>query len=205
MNFNENRSQRFTPFIRRFGVLFFTALLVLAGCDNGQPDACADTPVTLFVEGPPPSDLRPITFDSFGVALDADLSGTLQRLSDGSGRCPDETVLHAGSGQGTHLGQVSLEQSHCVDPENPSAITDGQFSYEGAGGASIIGIYEGTVTPAANGDPEIEANVQITGGHFACSPPDPEEGRGTFSGTLGENFDFRLDGWLFHHREEKEL
>ncbi len=156
------------------------------------------------MEGPPPSDIRPITFDSFGVALDADLSGTLQTLSDGSGRCPVETVVHSGSGQGTMLGQISLTQSYCVDPDDPSAVTDGQFSYEGAAGALISGTYEGTVTSLTSDAPTLEANVKITGGHFECSPPDPEEGRGTFVGTVGQNFDLRLDGWLFHHREEKE-
>jgi hypothetical protein len=78
-------------------------------------------------------------------------------------RCPVLTVEILGTGNATHLGRLTNEQSHCAAP--PSlAFTDGVFTLTAANGDQIRGTYFGEFVPL---DPPlftIDGHFSITGG-----------------------------------------
>ncbi len=184
------------------GALVLTAVPVLTGCDSGTGTAARECPPVINVQDlpPPNSDVRPILFDSFGVALDAELIGDRESTPAGDG---STLWAFSGTGQSPLLGEIQVTQQHLVDLSS-NEITDGTFTYESKSGDFVSGTYAGIRTPTEDGY-TMALQAKITGGHVGCTPPDPEVGRGTLSGSVtSDGFDYQLDGWLFHHGEEIE-
>lgn len=197
-----------TSFIRSLGALFLATLLLIAGCDSQNVNLPEPKLPSLSTDGDISPHVIPILWDSFGVALKAKVSGTVE--TDPNGRCPDgsETVLLPGTGQATHMGRITVVQSHCVDPLS-SEVTDGEFTYTGTTGAKVTGTYGGLLEPAGRGIYILSIDVKITGGSM---PFTDEEVTGlstrenTIQGKIHSDgsFTYKLDGWLFHHRRKRK-
>jgi hypothetical protein len=133
--------------------------------------------------------------DSFGVALNAKISGTVEP-SD-----PDCWLL-TGSGQVTHLGQTTVtEHTACIDGTVDPHSINGTFTYEGQTGGMMEGSYEGTLENGV-----LQADVTIEAVDVQAVKEDPEEtppGGGTLTGTLTETeFHYTIEGWLFQRVRE---
>ena len=78
-------------------------------------------------------------------------------------RCPDLTVEIQGTGNATHLGRLTTDQSHCATPTS-LAFTDGLFTLTAANGDQLRGTYSGEFVPL---DPPlftIDGRFTFTGG-----------------------------------------
>jgi hypothetical protein len=78
-------------------------------------------------------------------------------------RCPDLTVTIQGTGNATHLGRLTTDQSHCATPTSV-AFTDGLFTFTAANGDQLRGTYSGDFVPL---DPplfSIDGQFTFTGG-----------------------------------------
>jgi hypothetical protein len=87
-------------------------------------------------------------------------------------RCPVLTVEIHGTGKATHLGQLTDDQSHCVDPAS-LAFTDGEFTFTAANGDQIRGTYFGELVP-------LDPPLFTIDGHFTITG-----GTGRFAGATG--------------------
>jgi hypothetical protein len=68
-----------------------------------------------------------------------------------------------GTGNATHLGRLTTDQSHCATPTSP-AFTDGLFTLTAANGDQLLGTYSGDFVPL---DPplfSIDGQFTFTGG-----------------------------------------
>jgi len=66
-------------------------------------------------------------------------------------RCPGLVVLVHGQGFGTHVGDFTTAQTHCVNPtgSDPLAFTDGVFAFTAANGDRLTGSYSGHLLPTS--------------------------------------------------------
>ncbi len=144
--------------------------------------------------------------DSFGVALKIRLAGDVALVDDG--RCPEMTVVLAGSGNATHLGGIEGESSHCADEADLSSFSDGTFVLTGSTGGTIIGNYPPLPVVTAVGKhgsddvgDVIETKAEISGGEISAVQRDEVEGRGDLRIVMQPDGGFTLtfDGWLLHH------
>ena len=87
-------------------------------------------------------------------------------------RCPVLTVDIHGTGNATHTGQLTDDQSHCADPSS-LAFTDGIFTLTAANGDQIRGTYFGEFVP-------LDAPLFNIDGHFTITG-----GTGRFAGSTG--------------------
>jgi hypothetical protein len=88
------------------------------------------------------------------------------------GRCPVLTVEIRGTGNLTHMGLFTTDQSHCAAPPSP-AFTDGVFTLTAANGDQIHGTYSGEFVP-------LDPPLFTIDGHFAITG-----GTGRFAGATG--------------------
>jgi hypothetical protein len=95
------------------------------------------------------------------------------------GRCPALTVAIQGPGQASHLGRFTTAQSHCVDPTaaDPSAFTDGRYTFTAADGSTIAGRYNGRLVPTETTGTD---GLVLLDGRFTV-----EAGTGRFAGATG--------------------
>lgn len=99
------------------------------------------------------------TFNATGTAVAGD-------------RCPVLTVEIHGTGNATHLGRLTNDQSHCAAP--PSlAFTDGVFTLTAASGDQVRGTYFGEFVP-------LDPPLFTVDGHFTITG-----GTGRFAGATG--------------------
>ncbi len=134
-------------------IALITAAFV-AGCDaSGDPTA------------PRSSTAAPVGASS--VAKQVPFKGTFEGTGTASAlpgdRCPDLIVEIHGTGQGTHLGRLTTNQSHCATPTSLS-FTDGLFTLTAANGDELRGTYSGNFVPL---DPPlftIDGQFTFTGG-----------------------------------------
>lgn len=129
--------------------------------------------------------------DSFGVALNAKISGTVRRDAE------SDCLILAGRGQVTHLGNATVtEHTACIDDTASPTTVDGVFTYEGQTGGAMRGVYAGTLE---NGT--LAAKVTIEEVSVQSVKEEPQEtppGGGTMTGRLTETrFRYTIEGWLF--------
>jgi hypothetical protein len=92
------------------------------------------------------------TFDAIGTA--SEIPGD---------RCSALTVQIRGPGRATHLGRLTTDQSHCVDPTS-LAFTDGLFTLTAANGDQVHGTYFGEFVPLEPPLFRIDGHFTFTGG-----------------------------------------
>ena len=90
-------------------------------------------------------------------------------VEEPGGRCPVLTSTVTGSGQATPGGPFTIEASHCLDParavlDSFIRITDGQFAFTFASGATLTGTHEGSLILTETGLYGVEADFSFTGG-----------------------------------------
>jgi hypothetical protein len=106
------------------------------------------------------------------VPFTGTFSGTGTAAALPEDRCPVLTVEILGTGNATHLGRYTTEQSHCAAP--PSlAFTDGEFTFTAASGDQIRGTYFGEFVP-------LDPPLFTIDGHFSITG-----GTGRFTGATG--------------------
>ncbi len=141
------------------------------------------TAATVLAAAPPPWEV--VAQNATPEPAGADQLGRFRAVFVGpgvpteGGHCPALTVSIAGSGMATHLGSFETAQDHCVNPTgaDPSAFTDGRYTFTATDGSTIAGRYNGrlipTETTAADG-------LFLIDGRFTI-----EEGTGRFAGATG--------------------
>lgn len=156
----------------------------------------------------PQAALRFTGRDSFGIALKGRISGTSTLESDG--RCPDVTTQLSGTGTATHMGRVTVEQSHCTDSSDPGSVTDGVFLIRGVNGTEIRGTYDGQIAAGRGGRQSFEAVLVVFDGtipaaDIAADADANRKGWAEAAGTMvpGQSFAYAFDGWLFHHERNQ--
>ena len=172
-------------------------LIVMSGCEKPSvPDSFNKDPIVSNQDFDPEISRLFTGRDSFGVAMIAKVSGAV----DGT-PATEECVNLNGTGYVTHLGKTTIIQSACIDGEGNIA---GNFDYKGRTGGHIAGAFEGTL----DGN-KLETNVTVESVNNINALPEelPEEeekwGGGTMEGILTETeFQYNLDGWLFHHESK---
>jgi hypothetical protein len=101
-----------------------------------------------------------------------------------------------GKGQGTHMGQFTETQSHCLNPAT-FEFASGQFTFTGANGDTVFGTYSGKVVPTSATAGSIYGVFVITGGTGRFTGA---SGGGAATGTLdfvsGEANDLLLKGTI---------
>lgn len=166
-------------------------LLLISGCAEGPVGPRAELE-NLQTDAEHREGLRLFTGrDSFGVAFQADVSGTWIRDGD--------CFELEGSGNATHLGRIDVTERVCVDGEND--VTESSFTLVGRNGRAINGhTLFGSVTPTGGGNYEVALKDTITGESIPATQIDPEQGKGDVTGTLSADnrFEYRLVGWLLH-------
>jgi hypothetical protein len=103
--------------------------------------------------------------------FDATLPGTTWAEATG-GRCPALTVTVTGPGQATPGGDFTISGSHCLsDPASADSfdvlypkVTDGQFAFTFASGATVTGTYEGNLVLKETGLYGVIVDFWFTGG-----------------------------------------
>jgi hypothetical protein len=96
-----------------------------------------------------------------------------------NGRCPALTVVIAGPGSATHLGNFETTQDQCVDPtgDEPLAFTDGRYTFTARDGSTITGRYNGRMVPT---ETTASDDLYLIDGRFTI-----ETGTGRFTGATG--------------------
>lgn len=87
-------------------------------------------------------------------------------------RCPVLTVEIRGTGNATHLGRFTTEQSHCAEPASLD-FTEGVFTLTAANGDQLDGTYLGEFVP-------LEPPLFSIDGQFTF-----DGGTGRFAGATG--------------------
>jgi hypothetical protein len=85
------------------------------------------------------------------------------------GRCPGLTGTVTGSGQATPGGPFTIEASHCLDTthlpvDSFISLTDGQFAFDFASGATLTGTHTGNLFLEETGLYSPQADFLFTGG-----------------------------------------
>lgn len=213
-NNTQQRKQLFHSSIFIFTALVLMASLILAGCEGDDPemqcpqaqhvDNFQQPGNAMGVSSLPSSErtqiLPYVGRDSFGIELDAAVTGDVERVSAGG----DSSLVEiTGTGQSALLGEIEVTQIHFIDLSS-NEISGGQFTFNGENGELISGTYEGSRTPSGE-DFTIDVQAKVTGGNVECTPTALESGWGWMDGSLTDNqLDYQIDGWLFHHAEVEE-
>jgi len=118
------------------------------------------------------------------------------------GRCPALTVTVTGSGEAEPGGPFTTAQSHCVDPAgpNPLGVTEGQFTFTFASGATLSGTYVAVLVPTATeGVFSIDGLATfISGSGEFASPSGTADATGTLNLQTGEATGLALTGTITH-------
>lgn len=96
-----------------------------------------------------------------------------------SADCPFLDVNVGGTGNATHMGQVTVSRNHCFSPAHDPAFYDGTWEVIAANGDKIWGTYEGNGVPIAFDDQGNPILLQIT------APFTIDGGTGRFQGASG--------------------
>ncbi len=94
----------------------------------------------------------------------------IKRVGATGGRRPVLTVIVAGSGPATPGGPLTLDGTHCLDPgdsETPDSfprVSEGEFVFTFASGATLTGRYGGNLVLRETGLYNIQAELWFTGG-----------------------------------------
>lgn len=129
----------------RVPLLLFAGFLSLS-CGGGEMSAPCDCPV-----------------------FEASLPATTWVEAVG-GRCPVLTVTLTGSGPATPGGSLTVNGSHCLDPGTPASpdsfprISDGQFVFTFASGATLTGEYAGNLVLTETGLYDVLVDFFFNGG-----------------------------------------
>jgi hypothetical protein len=153
--------------MRHFSISKISAALITAaitlGCDRSTDPTAPSTSAG--------SDRGAVLVKQVPFKATFNATGTAAALPED--RCPVLTVEIQGTGNATHLGRYTTEQSHCAAP--PSlAFTDGEFTFTAANGDQIRGAYFGEFVP-------LDPPLFTVDGHFTITG-----GTGRFAGATGD-------------------
>jgi hypothetical protein len=117
-------------------------------------------------------------------SFDAILPATVWLEATG-GRCPGLTGTVTGSGEATPGGPFTFEASHCLDTSHVVVdsfiqLTDGQFAFNFASGATLTGTHEAYLFLKETGLYNTQADLRFTGGTGQFAHPAPVGG-GSFA------------------------
>jgi hypothetical protein len=112
--------------------------------------------------------------DASSATIQVPFKGTFEASGTASpeGRCPDLTVEIEGTGNATHLGRLTTDQSHCATLTSLD-FTEGLFTLTAANRDQLRGTYSGHFVPL---DPPLFTIV----GQFTFTG-----GTGRFAGATG--------------------
>lgn len=185
---------------KRYLIPALVIALFVAGCNNA-PYAPRDFREGDSIDGFNPNSLARRAFftgrDSFGVAFQAHVFNAELLADDTTNGVINATV--SGTGNATHLGRVTVDQTLKYDTGRDSVW--GNFSFHSGDRQFVTGHYGGTTSMNNRGEVHLTGNFWVQNHTVRAVHTENDTGWGSFTGTADfdrQTLSYRMDGWLLH-------